>query len=193
MPIVTFPALSSLNVSRFRIDIQGCLAWGRVSFKRSITQGLQGIIVCMSFLLLILTFPYETLPNATVGRVVAVTDGDTLTLLVGQEQLKIRLEGIDAPEKGQPYGQDAKAALSDRAFGRWAVVLWRDTDRNGRTLGHVLTPTWTNYQLVADGHAWHFKRYSKSGASAAAEIEARAANRGLWAGVPVAPWEWRKS
>lgn len=143
-------------------------------------------------ILLLLTFPYETLPNATVGRVVGVTDGDTLTLLASEQQLKIRLEGIDAPEKKQPHGQDSKQALSDMAFNRWAVVLWYARDFYGRTLGHVLTPAWTNYQLVVDGHAWHFKRYSDSIALAAAEESARAAKRGLWSGEPVPPWEWRK-
>ena len=146
----------------------------------------------MAFVLLLLTYPYETLPHATVGRVVAVADGDTLTVLVDQQPIKIRLEGIDAPEKKQPHGQESKQALSDMAFGRYVLVLWREQDRYGRTLGHVLAPTWTNYQLVSQGHAWHFKRYSDSEALAGAEQDARAAQRGLWAGEPVAPWEWRK-
>ncbi len=146
----------------------------------------------MKLLLLILLFPYETLPNATVGRVVAITDGDTLVLLVNEQQQRIRLEGIDAPEKQQPHGQDAKAALSELTFNRWVIVLWRDTDRYGRTLGHVLTPNWTNFQLVDQGNAWHFKRYSDSEILSGAELDARAEKRGLWAGDPVPPWEWRR-
>ncbi len=83
----------------------------------------------MSLLPLILTFPYETQPNATVGYVVGVTDGDTLLLLVENQHHRIRLEGIDAPEKQQPYGNRSKAALSELAFNRYVLVLWRDTDR----------------------------------------------------------------
>ena len=73
------------------------------------------------------------------GKVVAVADGDTLTVLVGKQQVKIRFSGIDAPEKKQPFGQRAKQGLSDCAYGKMVDVDWRKTDRYGRTIGKVIT------------------------------------------------------
>ena len=71
------------------------------------------------------------------GKVVAIADGDTLTLLVDHRQLKIRLAEIDTPERGQPYGSRAKEALSQLAFGKRARVVAVDRDRYGRTVGRV--------------------------------------------------------
>ena len=70
------------------------------------------------------------------GKVVSVADGDTITVLdADKQQHKIRLEGIDAPEKAQPYGKDSKKALSDLVFGKDVQVLWLKSDPTETTLG----------------------------------------------------------
>lgn len=96
------------------------------------------------------------------GRVVGITDGDTLTLLsVRREEIRIRLSDIDTPERGQPYGDRARQSLSDLAFGRDARIEVRDTDRYGRTVGRVFVGAVdVNAELVRRGSAWVFRRYS---------------------------------
>jgi endonuclease YncB( thermonuclease family) len=129
--------------------------------------------------------------------VVAVADGDTLTLLTpAREQVKIRLAEIDTPETGQPYGTKAKQLLSDLAFSKEARVVVTDTDRYGRAVGrlHVGT-TDVNAEMVRRGAAWVYRRYNRDPSLLRFEAEARAARRGLWAlpeGERVPPWEWRR-
>ncbi|MDS4070494.1 MAG: thermonuclease family protein [Candidatus Competibacter sp.] len=128
------------------------------------------------------------------GRVVGVSDGDTITLLVtGRDQVKVRLAWIDAPETGQPYGQQAKQALSALVFGREVLVTGSGHDRYGRTLG-VVTVAGADVQSeqVRRGLAWVYRQYSNDSHLLALEGEARAARRGLWADLnPVPPWAWR--
>jgi endonuclease YncB( thermonuclease family) len=130
------------------------------------------------------------------GRVVGVTDGDTLRLLVDREPIRIRLAQIDAPESGQPWGRPAKRALSELAFGKDARVEVVDTDRYGRTVGEVFVgELHVNRELVREGHAWAYTEYSHSVEITELEDEARAASRGLWA-LPLdqrdPPWIWRR-
>ena len=129
------------------------------------------------------------------GKVVGVTDGDTLTILDGKSQHKIRLEGIDAPEGGQAFGSKAKQRLSDKVFGKQARIEWRTTDRYGRILGNVIVGGhWINKELVDEGYSWHFKKYSDSVVLAEAENNARKQKLGLWGDSgPFAPWEFRKN
>lgn len=131
------------------------------------------------------------------GRVVGVTDGDTLTLLTADKrQVKVRLAEIDTPESGQPYGKKARQALANLVQGRQARVDVADTDRYGRSIARV----WVggvdiNRQLVADGAAWVYRQYNRDASLLAVEAEARAARRGLWALSETerqAPWEWRR-
>ncbi|MBW2542941.1 MAG: thermonuclease family protein [Deltaproteobacteria bacterium] len=129
------------------------------------------------------------------GRVVGITDGDTLTLLVGREQVRIRLAQIDAPESDQPYGKKSKAALSALAFRKQAHVEVVDVDRYGRTVGEVFVgDVDVNREMVREGHAWAYTRYSHSTEIIELEDEARAARKGLWA-LPESqrepPWLWR--
>jgi endonuclease YncB( thermonuclease family) len=128
-----------------------------------------------------------------LGRVTAVHDGDTLTLLVGRIQHKIRLNGIDAPELRQAFGRRARQFLSALAFGKTVTVHVVDVDRYGREVGDVyVNGALVNAELVRAGMAWHYKQYSKDATLAELEIEARAAKRGLWADSnPVPPWEYR--
>lgn len=127
------------------------------------------------------------------GRVVSVHDGDTITVLVDGRQVKVRLQGIDAPELGQAYGQAAKRRLSDLAFGQAAEIEGGGRDRWGRTLGTVtVSGKPVAEAMVRDGLAWHYVRFSDDRELAAAEQAARAARRGLWSdAAPVPPWEWR--
>jgi len=135
-------------------------------------------------------------PAQLVGRVVGVSDGDTLTLLVGTQTHRIRLAQIDAPESGQPYGRAAKQALSSLAFGRDARVVVVDRDRYGREVGEVFVAGENvNQALVRGGHAWAYTEYSPSLEIVDLENAARAAGVGLWA-LPLEqrdpPWIWRR-
>ena len=130
------------------------------------------------------------------GTVIGVTDGDTLTLLVQEQPVRVRLAQIDAPERGQPYGKRAKAALSQLGFGKPARVKVIDVDSYGRSVGEVFVGgVHLNQELVRQGHAWAYTRYARSTAIIDLENEARAAERGLWQ-LPEAdrdaPWEWRR-
>lgn len=130
-----------------------------------------------------------------VGQVVSVHDGDTITVLdETNTQIKVRLDAIDAPELGQPFGQAAKRALSEMVFGKSVTVIEKKKDRWGRTIGHVLVDGRdTNLLMLEAGMAWHYPEYSKNTRLQRTEDDARVAKRGLWADrEPVAPWEWRK-
>lgn len=126
------------------------------------------------------------------GKVVGVTDGDTITVR-GDDTYKIRLEGIDAPESGQDFGTKAKQALSEKVFGKTVTIEWKEKDKYGRTLGHVIADgNWVNKQLVDDGFAWHYKEYNSSAVLADAETKAKAASLGLWRDKePTPPWVFR--
>lgn len=128
------------------------------------------------------------------GRVVSVADGDTLTVLVDGMQVKVRLEGIDAPERKQPFGTRARERLVDICHNRDVRVCTTGKDKYGRTLGTVFVDGINvNEALVECGLAWHYVRFSTSKELARLEREARAAKRGLWADAdPVPPWVWRR-
>ncbi len=145
------------------------------------------------------------------GKVVGVADGDTITVLDAvNAQHKIRLSGIDAPEKAQPFGQRSKAAMSALVFGKEVDVVAGKRDRYGRLIGRVLVaqPSCTTdvcpktvdaglAQLTL-GMAWWYRHYAReqsaadAGAYEIAEHAARAHQLGLWRDAePVAPWDWR--
>ena len=134
------------------------------------------------------------------GKVVGVSDGDTLTLLVPDgasfKQVKVRLGEIDTPERKQPYGTRAQQTLSELAYNQQARVVVQDTDRYGRTVGRVYVGgVDVNAELVKQGAAWVYRQYLKDQSLLALEAEAKTAKRGLW-GLPEAercpPWDWRK-
>jgi endonuclease YncB( thermonuclease family) len=144
----------------------------------------------------------STLAAETItGRVVGVADGDTLTILVDHRTTVIRLDGIDAPEKGQPFGQAAKRHLSEFAFDRTATATCSKVDRYRRHVcavhveGHDVGEA-----LIASGHAWVFTRYAhelpptRRVAYVEAEHTARDERLGLWRDPsPTPPWEWRQA
>jgi endonuclease YncB( thermonuclease family) len=128
------------------------------------------------------------------GRVVGVTDGDTLTVLHARHPATVRLVGVDAPEKRQSYGDRARRFTADLAFDRTVTVRAAGRDRNGRLLGEVLLPDGRSLsqELVRAGYAWWFWKYSRDDRLARLEEEARASRRGLWAdSAPQAPWDYR--
>ena len=127
------------------------------------------------------------------GKIIHVTDGDTVGILVGNETIKIRLEGIDAPESKQAFGTKSKEALAKLVAGKDTVVKKTGEDRYQRTLGTIYVgQTNVNEKMVADGWAWHFKKYSKDEELAKLEVKARESKLGLWVDPnPLAPWEFR--
>jgi endonuclease YncB( thermonuclease family) len=145
------------------------------------------------------------------AKVVGISDGDTLTVLDDANSThRIRLDGIDAPEKGQAYGARSREHLAALAFGKPVVVIWNKRDRYGRIVGQVQVTTLRcatstclpahdiGLALIEAGLAWHYKRYQHEQPAAErdryarAEDEARARRVGLWLDPqPVPPWEYR--
>ena len=129
------------------------------------------------------------------GKVIGVSDGDTITVLYQGYPQKIRLEGIDCPEKAQAYGQRAKQFTSDLAFSKVVTVRGVEKrDRYGRVLGEVILPDGRslNHELLRAGFAWWYRKYSKDLQLERMESEARSAKKGLWTEqAPIPPWEWR--
>ncbi len=128
------------------------------------------------------------------GRVVGVADGDTITVMHNGKGERIRLHGIDCPEKRQAFGNRAKQFTSNLVFAKTVTVQVLDRDRYGRTVGVVLLPDGRslNHELVRAGLAWMYRRYTNDQSLSDLEEEARVAQRGLWADPhAVPPWEWR--
>lgn len=130
------------------------------------------------------------------GRVVRVADGDTISILDrSNTQHKVRLFGIDTPERGQPYGKAAKSALMQLIDEQPVDVVVVSTDSYGRKLGTVYRGGINiNVAMVASGYAWWYQHYAPhEHALREAQQQARAQRLGLWADAhPVAPWDWRR-
>ena len=128
------------------------------------------------------------------GKVVGVTDGDSITVLRDREQVKVRLVDIDAPEWGQPFANRSKQALTILVKGHGVRVVEHGKDRYQRTLGRVyLGDIDVNAEQVRQGMAWVFRHHAKDVSLFQIEADARDRKRGLWRDPePVPPWEWRK-
>ncbi|MBN2433829.1 MAG: thermonuclease family protein, partial [Spirochaetes bacterium] len=126
------------------------------------------------------------------GKVISVSDGDTFTILHEKEQIKVRLYGIDCPEKSQAFGQKAKLFTSKKIFGKEITVISHGKDRYGRVLGEVVLQNGTtlNKELVKNGFAWWYRQYApKNDTLRILEDSARIARVGLWGDLnPVEPW-----
>lgn len=137
--------------------------------------------------------------NTLSGKVVAVLDGDTITVLHENQQTRVRIAGIDAPEKRQAFGQRSKQSMSDCAFGKEVEIDWKKLDRYGRTIGKVVADgVDCGLRQIELGMAWHYKAYAKEQsredreAYASAEEKAKSERRGLWSDTaPAPPWEFR--
>ncbi len=136
--------------------------------------------------------------NTISGKVVSVTDGDTITVLDSSNtQHKIRIYGVDCPESHQDYGQKAKQFTSDLVFGKTVEVKAMDTDRYGRTVGIVIVDgKCLNEELVKNGMAWFYGQYCKASFCSKwkqYQEEARSRKIGLWEMEnPIHPWEFRR-
>jgi len=132
--------------------------------------------------------------QAQVVQVVTVGDGDSLVVLQGGERVRIRLAEIDAPERGQPWGDRARAALADKVLDKRVRLDVIDVDRYGRRVAHVwLGDRHINRELVREGHAWAYTRHLRDRTLAADEAQARQQRLGLWRlPDPVEPWRWRR-
>ena len=149
-------------------------------------------------LLLIFLFILPCLTFAWSGKVVGIADGDTITALrEGKQQVKIRLYGIDCPERGQAFSRKAKQFISEMVFGKVVEVEPVDIDRYNRLVALVTVfQSLVNQQLVKAGFAWVYTRYCDRPICErwkVLEQEAREARRGLWADPnPIRPWEFRR-
>ena len=141
------------------------------------------------------------LGHSITGIVARVIDGDTVSVscrscsscLIGKSH-KVRLAEIDAPESKQPYGSEAKSALSDMILGKEVVVEYSKRDRYRRIIGNIyLGKIWINQELVARGAAWHYKKYSSNPHLAKAETVAREDNLGLWLSKGRGRTPWRST
>jgi endonuclease YncB( thermonuclease family) len=128
------------------------------------------------------------------GKVVKIVDGDTFDILDSLNKVsRIRMNGIDAPEKKQAYGQKSKEMLGKWCFAKTVLVKVYSKDRNGR----LIADSYVNGRslsliMIEEGMAWHFKKYSNDTLLATAEIHARTAKKGLWYDpAPIAPWQYR--
>jgi len=132
--------------------------------------------------------------DAHAHQVIGIADGDTITLLVDQKPLKIRLANIDAPEKKQPFGQRSKQSLSNLCWGKNAEYLTQAIDKYKRTVALVFCDgALVNKSQVVAGMAWVYPKYNKDDSLPALEQGARLVGLGLWADSdPVPPWKWRK-
>lgn len=134
-------------------------------------------------------------PQEFKGKVVGVSDGDTITILRDNVSYKVRFNGIDCPEKSQDFGSVAKQYTSDAVYNKTIKVKLYEQDKYGRWIGDVFTEQGEllNLKLVEAGLAWHYKQYSKDPALAKAETEARTKKVGLWVQPdPTPPWEYRR-
>lgn len=136
-------------------------------------------------------------PAGLTGRVVGIADGDTFTLLTeDKRQVKVRLHGIDSPERGQAFGQVARQKLSDLVFGQTVSVEEKDIDRYGRTVGIAYDSRGRciNELMLQAGLAWHYTEYDQNPAWTRMQQQAKAQKTGLWADAhPTPPWDWRKA
>ncbi len=148
------------------------------------------------FIVFILFIACYAIASDLTGKVVGIADGDTFTLLLKDNStVRIRLHGIDTPEKGQPFGNNAKQFTSDLIFNKLVKVEQTDTDRYGRIVGIVTNPENINVNeaLLKAGMAWHYKKYDSNPIWANFEKRANASKIDLWQDAnPIPPWDWRK-
>jgi endonuclease YncB( thermonuclease family) len=145
--------------------------------------------------------PSVCFADLMTGEVVAVADGDTIKILSEGVQHKIRLSGIDAPEKSQLFGNQSKQSLADMVFRKTVAVEYNKRDKYNRIVGKVLLDrNDINIEQIKHGLAWHYKKYEKEqeladrSIYANEEYIARQGKRGLWAeSKPIPPWEFRKN
>jgi len=168
------------------------MTWFKCKFP-FIRSGATWRAACLFLVLLPISVLAATI-QPYQAKVIGIADGDTITVLQNNTPIKIRLYGIDCPEKRQAFGHKAKEFASDVVFGRVVKIVPVDKDRYGRTIAWVyLESKCLNEELLRAGLAWHFKKYSSDKSLAELETEARQKKVGLWSDPKVvAPWEYRR-
>ena len=147
--------------------------------------------------MLLLLGPIAVSAQTLQGRVVAITDGDTFTLLTDdKKQVRVRVAEIDAPERGQPYGDRSRQELSRLIFGEDVSVEIQVVDRYGRPVGRPVVKSMdVTEEMVRIGAAWVYRTYSDDEKLYSLEREAKANKLGIW-GLSeyerVPPWDWRQ-
>lgn len=137
----------------------------------------------------------STLSLAFTGKVIKVADGDTITVLKGEEKVRVRFYGIDAPEKKQEYGIKSLDVLKKMIDGKVVEINQKDKDQYGRVVGEVYFEGKNlNLYMLESGHVWWYKQYSKGESEySAAEANAKENKLGLWKeSNPTPPWEFRR-
>ena len=152
--------------------------------------------VLIIFCLLISTVAYSQ--TIITGKVVGISDGDTITVLQNRKQFKIRLYGIDTPEKSQDFGNKAKKFTSSLLYKKQVRVVQEDTDRYGRVVGIVYVGhVCANEEIVKNGFAWVYRKYCKKPFCLdwlEYENDAKESKIGLWRHPnPMPPWDFRKA
>jgi len=139
---------------------------------------------------------HENKPATIYGRIVKISDGDSYHLLTEDfVTIRVRMEGIDAPETRQPHSRKATDYLKSMTIGQKIRLEKTGVDMYGRTLGwsYLEDGRELGAEMIRAGYAWHYKFYNDDEHLAALEIEAKAAQRGLWRDKnPQAPWDYRK-
>lgn len=138
---------------------------------------------------------FSLLGNDFEGRVVSVHDGDTVRVLVGKEQIKVRLFGIDAPESHQSFGKVSEKELKGLIWKKDVKVEFKEKDQYGRTVGVIhLGDQNINLEMVKRGMAWVYRSFNKDPNYIEAEEIAKKSKLGLWKdNDPTPPWKFRKS
>ncbi|TLY21593.1 MAG: hypothetical protein E6K68_05605 [Nitrospirae bacterium] len=152
-------------------------------------------LLVLLLLALLVSLPGGALADEFSGRVVTITDGNTIKVLHKGVAERIRLYGVDCPEEGQPFGTPAKRFTAAMVYGKDVTVRTHGLGQDGLTVGDVILPDGTNLgrELVKAGWAWWYRKYApRDEVLRKLESEARRAKRGLWADKnPIPPWEWR--
>lgn len=153
------------------------------------------------YVIALLSFCFSLEAATLQGKVVSVADGDTITVLDSQKtQHKIRLQGIDAPERAQAFGNKSKQSLHEMVHGKQVTVDYQKKDKYGRVVGKILlNSTDVCLEQLKRGMAWHYKQYANEQPKedqetySLAEQQAKTELKGLWKDKqPVPPWEFRK-
>jgi len=154
------------------------------------------LFVSLIFLLSLLTQSWFYAQSNEFLRVIGIKDGDTVVLLTERKvEITVRLSEIDAPERKQAFGTVSRTYLSNLIFGKEVKLEILGKDRYGRTLGFIYTRNGTNVneEMVKNGMAWQYLKYSKSAVLRRAQIEAKSQKLGLWRDpFPIPPWEFRR-
>lgn len=198
IPGVSFSWKRAVGITRMkqRISRQTGIPMTRSGRQRKMGQAAGCCVPLLVLTALMAAVAVAAVPEAWTGKVVGVSDGDTVTVMREGKGERIRLFGVDSPETGQAFGNRAKQLASELCFGKNVRVVPRDVDHYGRIVGEIVLEDGRNlnHELVAAGMAWWYRQYARNDKTLERlEQEARADKRGLWADPkPVAPWDWRK-